>query len=301
MCDFFSGCNWSNSELQGDYEDYVVFDVVAEAESRFNITATEGKRAIMGHSMGGFGAMQAALDHPEVFGAVASHSTYLYFDDLLVHHLSLVTGEQSGPPPWEWHPNSGIFTSAWFLFAGGFSPNLDNPPYQVDFPLDSFGDLTNATWLRWKEHDPAVLAEAMAPEEAPAIFFDCGTYDGFVLHPFNVSFDAHLTMLGIPHEWQSYVGDHGSNLGPRFAISLNFIDDSMNGLSAATDMTPGKTKLLTAFPNPFNPQTTIAFEIPERQAVTLHVFDMSVRLVKELITAEYHTPVPPIYSVRAVE
>ncbi len=34
---FFSGCNWSNSELQGDNEDYVVFDVVTEAESRFNI------------------------------------------------------------------------------------------------------------------------------------------------------------------------------------------------------------------------------------------------------------------------
>jgi len=71
---FFNGCNWSNSELQGDHEDYVVFDVVAEAESRYNINATANMRAIMGHSMGGFGAMQAALDHPEIFSAVASHS-----------------------------------------------------------------------------------------------------------------------------------------------------------------------------------------------------------------------------------
>jgi len=43
-------------------------------------------------------------------------------------------------------------------------------------------------------------------------------------------------------------------------------------------------------PNPFNPQTTIAFELPKREAVTLSVFDISGRLVRELITAESHTP-----------
>jgi hypothetical protein len=47
---------------------------------------------------------------------------------------------------------------------------------------------------------------------------------------------------------------------------------------------------LASYPNPFNPQTTIVFEILERQAVTLRVFDMSGRLVKELITFEPHTP-----------
>lgn len=43
------------------------------------------------------------------------------------------------------------------------------------------------------------------------------------------------------------------------------------------------------FPNPFNPRTTIAFVLPEREVVSLRIFDMSGRLVKELITAEPHT------------
>jgi S-formylglutathione hydrolase FrmB len=287
---FFNGCNWSNSELQGDYEDYVVNDVVNAAEIRFNIASAPGKRAIMGHSMGGFGAMQAALDHPDLFCAVASHSSYLYFDDLIVVHLPLLHGEQSGPPPWDWYPTLGTFTSGWFLFSGAFSPNLDNPHHLVDFPVDELGEIIPDTWLRWKEHDPAVLAQALAPGEAPAIFFDCGTYDGFALHPFNVSFDAYLTSLGIPHEWQSYVGDHGSNLGPRFAISLNFLDDAMNDVSAATDMPFGRARLLQAYPNPFNPQTRIAFDLPNREAVTLQVFDMAGRLVRNLIAAEPHAP-----------
>ena len=45
-----------------------------------------------------------------------------------------------------------------------------------------------------------------------------------------------------------------------------------------------------AYPNPFNPQTTIVFEIPRRQIVTLRVFDMSGRSVNVLIDAEEYAP-----------
>ena len=283
----YTGCNWTNSELQGDHEDYVVYDVVAEAESRFNIIVAPNKRAIMGHSMGGFGAMQAALDHPEVFGSVASHSTYLYFDDFLTHHMPLVQGEQSGPPPWNWTPNSGYFTGGWFLFAGGFSPNLDNPPYLVDFPLDTNGDLVDETWLRWKEHDPAVLAEALNPENAPAIYFDCGTNDWLVLHPFNVSFDTHLSQLGIDHQWQSYVGNHTDLLMERFPISLNFLDDAMNGISGVEDLVPGHRGLVQVTPNPFNPQTTITFSLQRYEQAEISVYNLSGHLVRLLADRPY--------------
>lgn len=280
---FFEGCNWSNSELQGDHEDYVVFDVIAEAESRYNIIPSPSKRAIMGHSMGGFGAMQAALDHPDKFCAVASHSTYLYFDDLLVIHQPIVLSEQSGSPPWVYTPTSGAITSGWFMFAGSWSPNADSLPYLVDFPLDGWGDLVPETWDRWKENDPAVLAEALVPGAAPAIYFDCGTNDGFSLHPFNVSFDAHLTALGIDHEWQSYFGDHGSLLHQRFPISLNFIDDVFNDTSAVEDRVPDRPGKLQVSPNPFNPATMISFVLPEAATTTLRVFDVSGHLVRTLL------------------
>jgi hypothetical protein len=45
-----------------------------------------------------------------------------------------------------------------------------------------------------------------------------------------------------------------------------------------------------AYPNPFNPQTTIAFELPKRESVTLRIFDISGRLVRSLIAAKPHTP-----------
>jgi photosystem II stability/assembly factor-like uncharacterized protein len=45
-------------------------------------------------------------------------------------------------------------------------------------------------------------------------------------------------------------------------------------------------QLHPAFPNPFNPQTNIAFELPKREMVSLRVFDMGGRLVRNLIIAE---------------
>jgi len=53
---------------------------------------------------------------------------------------------------------------------------------------------------------------------------------------------------------------------------------------------PTAIRLEGSYPNPFNPQTTIAFELPKREAVTLRVFDIAGRLVKSLISAEPHTP-----------
>jgi len=41
-------------------------------------------------------------------------------------------------------------------------------------------------------------------------------------------------------------------------------------------------------PNPFNPKTTISFELPGRETVTLQIFDMAGRLVRNLITSASH-------------
>jgi hypothetical protein len=49
---------------------------------------------------------------------------------------------------------------------------------------------------------------------------------------------------------------------------------------------PQSPLLLKAFPNPFNPQTTIAFELPAPKVVTLRVYDVGGRLVKEIVGSE---------------
>jgi hypothetical protein len=46
-------------------------------------------------------------------------------------------------------------------------------------------------------------------------------------------------------------------------------------------------RLLGAYPNPFNPRTTIAFELPEEQHVRLSVFDVAGREVAVLANGTY--------------
>jgi putative tributyrin esterase len=52
---------------QDRFEDYIVHDLIADVESRFPVSTGRRNRAIVGISMGGFGAVTLALRHPELF------------------------------------------------------------------------------------------------------------------------------------------------------------------------------------------------------------------------------------------
>jgi predicted peptidase len=52
---------------QDRYEDYIVGDLISDVEKRFPAAADRSKRAIVGVSMGGFGAVKLALRHPDLF------------------------------------------------------------------------------------------------------------------------------------------------------------------------------------------------------------------------------------------
>jgi len=60
---------------QERYEDYIVNDLIADVEKRFPAAANRANRAIVGISMGGFGAVKIALHHPELFTFVGGLSS----------------------------------------------------------------------------------------------------------------------------------------------------------------------------------------------------------------------------------
>lgn len=49
------------------YEDYIVKDLITDVQSRFPAADGRSNRAIVGVSMGGFGAIKLALSHPDLF------------------------------------------------------------------------------------------------------------------------------------------------------------------------------------------------------------------------------------------
>jgi putative tributyrin esterase len=58
----------NSAELPQDrYEDYIVNDLVSDVEARLLAAPGRANRAIVGVSMGGFGAVKLALRHPDMF------------------------------------------------------------------------------------------------------------------------------------------------------------------------------------------------------------------------------------------
>lgn len=66
---------WMNHANAGPrWGDYITQDLVAHIDARYRTLADRSHRAIGGISMGGHGALQLALHHPEQFGAAGGHS-----------------------------------------------------------------------------------------------------------------------------------------------------------------------------------------------------------------------------------
>ncbi|MGA8073411.1 MAG: alpha/beta hydrolase family protein [Candidatus Acidiferrales bacterium] len=71
------GNNWyvnSATVPQNRYEDYIVKDLTAEVDGRYRTIASRDARAIAGLSMGGYGSLNLALNHPELFVFAGSFS-----------------------------------------------------------------------------------------------------------------------------------------------------------------------------------------------------------------------------------
>jgi enterochelin esterase-like enzyme len=280
----YGGSLWANSALYGQFESYVVDDVRAFVETNYRVIPERAKRALIGYSMGGFGAFNIAFRHPDLFAVAGSHSggpDYNHFIDWIPY----VCAEAGGVPPYHWDPANGTLTRLCYLFSGAWSPNLSDPPYFVDFPLDSLGAPIDSIYTaKWLPNGPQRLTRSLLGGPSLAIYFDCGTNDDFHLFPFNTAFAETLTTLGIPYEFKPYTGNHSNRLYSRLLVSFAFADSVMMGSPAASpEEVPQSTiRRLTAWPNPAADAVTMQFRMPSDGPVDLDVLDVHGRLVERI-------------------
>ena len=97
------------------YEDYITKDLIADVESRFPAAASRSSRAMVGVSMGGFGAINMALKHPNLFGFVGALSPAI---DVPSRPFSI---KRIG----QWRHHAGIF-GAWKSQS-----RRDNDPFRL--------------------------------------------------------------------------------------------------------------------------------------------------------------------------
>lgn len=70
----YGGAFYANSAATGNWDDYIVRDVVGYVDKNYRTETSRQNRGIAGHSMGGYGALTLAFRHPDVFSAVYAMS-----------------------------------------------------------------------------------------------------------------------------------------------------------------------------------------------------------------------------------
>ena len=77
------GSMFINSPFTGNYNDYIFQDLIHYVDETYRTLADKEHRALIGGSMGGFGALLGGLMHPDKFNTVFALSPLICFLDLL--------------------------------------------------------------------------------------------------------------------------------------------------------------------------------------------------------------------------
>ncbi|MEM3670285.1 MAG: alpha/beta hydrolase-fold protein [Thermoprotei archaeon] len=225
------GNQYINSSATGNYEDYIVTEIVPFIDQNYNVAA----RAVWGKSSGGYGSIVLGMRHPDVFGALADHSgdsafEYCYLPDF--PKALDAFREAGGTAKWLEHfwskPNrhspEDMAPLNTLAMAAHYSPNPEEElGVELPFDLDS-GEFRYDVWNRWLEWDPTRMVEKYADNlrKLRLIYIDCGTRDQFNLHWGARILHSKLKKLNIGHYYEEFDDTH-SNITYRYDVSLPMI------------------------------------------------------------------------------
>ena len=232
----YGGSQWINSTATGRYEDYVVRELLPHVDRRY---PTTGRRAVLGKSSGGYGALVLALRNPGVFQAVACHSGDLFFEYCYLPDFPKAQdvfrkhgGGARFLKAWEKMPKrmtGGLHAAVNTLaMASCYSPN-PRARLGFDLPIDEeTGALRPEVWRRWKAWDPVEMLDrqAGALKKLKLLYLDCGRRDQFGLHHGARIFAAKARKLGVKLRHEEFDDDH-SGISYRYDRSLALLSKAL--------------------------------------------------------------------------
>lgn len=216
------GGDWyANSPTTGKWEDFVVRDVVRHVDRRYRTDATQARRALVGHSMGGFGALAIGFNHPTRFGFVYAISPCcIGFVGVLAPSaqawpaLSAVTRWQTAPD------RVRLLVGMAAAFDGSRSdPRLFD---QLPFRSENGSIVPNpAAQAHWLARMPPDLASAMVRrgERAPVLHIEAGAQESGILAGIQV-LRSRLDSLGISYSDTTFIGGHIDRVRERFTQQI---------------------------------------------------------------------------------
>ena len=226
------GSQYVDSVHNGDYATYVVRDVIGYVDSAYRTIASEGGRAVLGKSSGGFGAMHLVMEHPGTFAAFASHSGDAYFTyahppafpnvqrTLEKHDFDLAAFVEVFEKK---HKRSQpeYVTMEMLGYTAAYSPR-SSTAFDLDLPFDlTTGELREDVFARWLSFDPVerVFSREAELRRLRLRYLDCGRRDEYALDVGARLVAQHIRELGLDVRHEEFDDDH-RNVGYRYEVSL---------------------------------------------------------------------------------
>ena len=221
----YQGSMYSNSVTTGNWEDFVVRDLVSYVDSHYRTIPARESRGLAGHSMGGYGTIRLGMKFPEVFSSIYILSACCLSPNPSVEGPA-IPGIEAIPSAAE-VAKGDFATRAVFASAAAWSPNPDNPPFFLDLPWVN-GERRPIVGYKWTANAPLAMIDQYITNlrKLSAIGMDIGTQDpGLVAMQ---ELDKVLTSYQIPHKFETYDGTHISRIGERLETKvLPFFSSSL--------------------------------------------------------------------------
>ena len=228
----YGGSQYLDSSATGRYETHLMTELIPQVDRRFRTIPTRERRAILGKSSGGYGALVQGMRHPELFGALACHSGDMYFEYCYrgdVPKFCARVQNAGGLRTWfegfeaaRQKKQEDLVALNILGMAAAYSPNPSVAPFGIDLPCDlESGAFRAEVWDRWLEHDPIRMLERHtdALRSMKLLFLDCGVRDEWHLHLGMRLFVRRLEALGLTHEREEFDDGH-MNVQYRYDVSL---------------------------------------------------------------------------------
>jgi enterochelin esterase-like enzyme len=224
----FGGSHYLSSPTIGDYESYIVREMVAHIDANYRTIPVRDSRGITGCSMGGEGAIRLAFKYPDVLSVAVPMSGIYNFEDYPewepARDLFQRTPEDFDDfarIPWQIH--------VLIAYAAGAAPNSNKPPFYLDMPFENMNgevQIVPEVWEKVNAVDPvhAVRQYLNQPLRLRGLMIYHGEYDQY--HPVDLArnFDKMLTELGVEHE---YLESNRSYCNLDFTPLLQFMSDHL--------------------------------------------------------------------------
>lgn len=215
----YGGSMYSRSATTGDFEEFIAHDVVSFIDSHYRTFPNRESRGLVGHSMGGYGALLIGMKYPGVFGSLYvmspcclsprpapdPNSSREKAFDAAVANLKSPKGAAGMP----------FFWRAQLAVAAAWSPDPKNPPLYLDLPVKN-GELQPDILAKWTANAPLAFIDQYIDNlrRYRAIALDVGDEDGLRFDTSKVH--QILGQYGIQNDFQIYHGTHTSAVADRF-------------------------------------------------------------------------------------